>query len=428
MAKQTVAIIGLGYVGLPLACLCARRGMKVYGFDIDEAIVKATNSGKSHIADASLAKQVKSLKGKIIATANPKEALADADIIVVCVPTPIDENKLPDLKPLEGACKSIAQHIRKGQLIIIESTIYPGTVREIVKPILEGSGLISEKDFYLAHCPERIDPGNKKWVLENIPRVLGGLSEKGTKIAEKFYNSILKSEILALSSIECAEAVKVVENTFRDVNIAFVNELAKSFDKLGIDVLEVIKGASKKPFGYMPFYPGPGVGGHCISVDPYYLIERAKQKGFEHEFLMLARKINDSMAEHVVSLAESALAQINKNLQNSSIALLGLAYKADVEDMRESPALHILQLLKSKGANPKVFDPHIMEKSNVPSLDDAIKNADCIILATHHKEFVSALTAKKLKSMNVKAIIDARNCLDKEAIAAAGIIYKGIGH
>ncbi|MBI2529697.1 MAG: nucleotide sugar dehydrogenase [Candidatus Diapherotrites archaeon] len=428
MAKQTVAIIGLGYVGLPLACLCARRNFKVYGFDIDEAIVKATNSGKSHIADASLVKNVKALKGKIIATTDAQKAISNADVVVVCVPTPIDENKLPDLKPLESACRSIAQHLHKGQLIIIESTIYPGTVREIVKPILEKSGLISEKDFYLAHCPERIDPGNKKWVLESIPRVLGGLGGKGTKIAEKFYNSILKSEILVLSSIECAEAVKVVENTFRDVNIAFVNELAKSFDRLGIDVLEVIKGASTKPFGYMPFYPGPGVGGHCISVDPYYLIERAKQKGFEHEFLMLARKINDSMAGHVVLLAESALQKSDKTLQNSNIALLGLAYKANVDDMRESPALHILQLLKSKGASPKIFDPHIMEKSNCASIDAAIKNADCIILATHHKEFVSALTAQKLKSMGVKAVIDARNCLDKSAITAKGIIYKGIGH
>ncbi len=425
--KQKIAVIGLGYVGLPLACLCARRGLKVYGFDIDNAIVKATNSGKSHIEDAVLSKQVKALKGKIIATTNAKEALAGADIIAVCVPTPIDENKLPDLRPLEKACKTISQNMRRNQLIIIESTIYPGTVREIVKPILEKSSLISEKDFYLAHCPERIDPGNKKWVLENIPRVLGGLSEKSTKLAEKFYKSILKSDVLALSSIECAEAVKVVENTFRDVNIAFVNELAKSFDKLGIDVLEVIKGASTKPFGYMPFYPGPGVGGHCISVDPYYLIERAKQKGFEHEFLMLARKINDSMAEHVVGLAENALEKMDKNIRNSNISLLGLAYKADVDDLRESPALRILRLLKSKGANPKVFDPHIKEKSNANSLDDAIKNADCIILATHHSEFTSALTAKKLKSMDVKSIVDARNCLDKNAIAAAGIIYKGIG-
>lgn len=426
--KQKVAVIGLGYVGLPLACLCARRGLKVYGFDIDKAIVEATNSGKSHIADASLVKNVRALKGKIIATANAKEALSNADIIVVCVPTPVTENKLPDLKPLESACNSIAQNIHRNQLIIIESTIYPGTVREIVKPILEKSGLISEKDFYLAHCPERIDPGNKEWVLENIPRVLGGLSEKGTKIAEKFYKSILKSDVLALSSIECAEAVKVVENTFRDVNIAFVNELAKSFDKLGIDVLEVIKGASTKPFGYMPFYPGPGVGGHCISVDPYYLIERAKQKGFEHEFLMLARKINDSMAEHVVGLAENALEKINKNIRNSNISLLGLAYKANVDDIRESPALHILQLLKSKGANPRIFDPHIRGRSNANSLDDAIKNSDCIILATHHKEFISALSAKKLKTINVKAVIDARNCLDKKAIVTAGIIYKGIGH
>ncbi len=426
--KRPVCILGLGYVGLPLACLCAKRNLKVYGLDVNEEIVSAVNSGKSHIDDALLSKNVRALKGKILATTDAKKAISNADIAVVCVPTPIDSNKMPDLKPLESACNAISKHLHKGQLIIIESTIYPGTVREIVKPILEHSGLTAEKDFYLAHCPERIDPGNKKWILENIPRVLGGLSAEGTKRAEKFYRSILKSNVLVLSSVECAEAVKVVENTFRDVNIAFVNELAKSFDKLGIDVLEVIKGASTKPFGYMPFYPGPGVGGHCISVDPYYLIERAKQKGFEHEFLILARNINDSMAEYVVGLAESALAQTNKTLQNSNIALLGLAYKANVDDLRESPALRILQLLKQKGVNPKVFDPHIREKSNCTSLEDAIKNADCAIIATHHNEFLSALTAKKLKSLNVKAVIDARNCLDKGAISSKGIIYKGIGH
>src|SRR3989338_5178034 len=241
--KRAVCILGLGYVGLPLACLCAKRNFKVYGLDVNEKIVSAVNSGKSHIDDALLSKNVKALKGKIIATTDAKKAVSNADVVVVCVPTPVTENKLPDLKPLEKACRIIASNLHKNQLIIIESTIYPGTVREIVKPILENSGLIAEKDFYLAHCPERIDPGNKNWTLENIPRVLGGLSAKGTKLAEKFYKSILKSKILVLNSVEVAEAVKVVENTFRDVNIAFVNELAKSFDKLGIDVLEVIKGA-----------------------------------------------------------------------------------------------------------------------------------------------------------------------------------------
>src|SRR3989344_1957637 len=424
---KTVTVVGLGYVGLPLACLCEEKGYKVYGLDVDKDKIDLINKSISPIEDESIAKKLKNIK--IYATTNPTDCIPNSDVVIVCVPTPVDKNNAPDLTALMESASAVSKFIKQNTLLIIESTIYPGTIEEIIIPILKKQKFDTYKnDIFLAHCPERIDPGNKKWALENLPRIVGGLSAKGTKLAEQFYKSILKSNVLILSSVECAEAVKVVENTFRDVNIAFVNELAKSFDKLGIDVLEVIKGASTKPFGYMPFYPGPGVGGHCISVDPYYLIERAKQKGFEHEFLLLARKINDSMAEYVVSLAESALAQINKNLQNSSIALLGLAYKADVDDMRESPALHILQLLKSKGANPKVFDPHIMEKSNVPSLDDAIKNADCIILATHHKEFVSALTAKKLKSMNVKAIIDARNCLDKEAIAAAGIIYKGIGH
>jgi len=424
--KEKVVIIGLGYVGLPLACLSARKGFKTTGLDISRKIVDATNAGKSHIKDKELEKNVKAVKGKLKATTD-SSIIKNADFIVVCVPTPVDERHLPDLKPLESACRSVAANISKGQTIIIESTIYPGTIEEIVKPILESSGLKSEEDFYLVHCPERIDPGNKKWRLENIPRVIGGLSDKGVAKAIQFYKKILNSKILHLKSVKEAEAVKVSENSFRDVNIAFVNELAKSFDKMGIDVVEVIKGASTKPFGYMPFYPGPGVGGHCIPLDPYYLIEKAKSKGFEHKFLKLARQINDSMADFVVEKVEAALISTGKNFLNSKIAVLGVAYKANIDDARESPSLKIISLIKNKGAKPLIFDPYIAEKSNVPSLDAAIKNADVVVLATHHSVFLKQLTPAKLKSSKVKAIVDARNCLDSTATKKAGVKYFAIG-
>jgi UDP-N-acetyl-D-glucosamine dehydrogenase len=427
--KEKVVIIGLGYVGLPLACLSAKKGFKTTGLDISRKIVDLTNAGKSHIKDVGLEKNVKAVKGKLIATTDAS-AIKNADFVVVCVPTPVDEQHLPDLKPLESACRSVASNISKGQTIIVESTIYPGTIEEVVKPILESSGLKAEKDFFLVHCPERIDPGNKKWHLENIPRVIGGLSDAGTKKAIKFYSKIIAAKITQLKSVKEAEAVKVAENTFRDINIAFVNELAKSFDKMGIDVVEVIKGASTKPFGYMPFYPGPGVGGHCIAVDPYYLIEKAKSKGFEHKFLKLARQINDSMADFVVEKVEAALNQASKagkDFSNAKIAVLGVAYKANIDDARESPALKIILILEGKGAKPLIFDPHIPDKSNANSLDSAIKNADVVVLATNHSVFLKQLTPSKLKSSGVKAIVDARNCLDSEAIKKAGIKYFAIG-
>ena len=267
MKVQTVTIVGLGYVGLPLACLCAKK-YRVNGLELRADVVKKINSGKSHIKDDFLEREVAALKGRINATADAS-VIKKSDVVIVCVPTPVTEAHLPDLEPLKKSCETISKHMKTGQLIVIESTIYPGTMAEIVQPILAKSGLKCEKDFFLVHCPERIDPGNKKWTIENIPRVLGGLSREGAKIGKEFYESVLSSDVSVLSSAKEAEAVKVVENTFRDVNIAFVNELAKSFDVMGIDIREVIRGASTKPFGYTPFYPGPGVGGHCFDGNEF---------------------------------------------------------------------------------------------------------------------------------------------------------------
>jgi UDP-N-acetyl-D-glucosamine dehydrogenase len=317
--------------------------------------------------------------------------------------------------------------LKKGSLVIIESTIYPGTTDEIALPILEKSGLKCNKDFFLGHCPERIDPGNKKFTLENIPRVIACTSDEGNKKALGFYSTIINAPITLLSTVKEAEAVKVVENTFRDVNIAYVNELAKSFEKMNIDLHQVIKGASTKPFGFMPFYPGPGVGGHCIAQDPYYLIARAKQAGFEHKFLKLAREINNSMPSYAVTLIQRAFKQKKLSFKDAKIAVLGLAYKPNIDDMRESPCIKIVSMLKKKKANLRIFDPFIPKHSTVSSLEEAVKGAQCVVLCTHHKEFLEKLSPDFLKENNVRIIIDCRNMLDKKGIMAKGILYKGIG-
>ncbi len=428
MVKDTVCIVGLGYVGLPLACLCAAKGFNVKGFDLNKKKVSLIRNGKSPIKDEMLEKNLKSVYKKIAVSSNPKIAMQGCGIIVVCVPTPAKGNK-PDLKPVRSACKAIAMHLQpeKKPLIVIESTVYPGTLRHIVKPIIESSGLKAERDFFLAHCPERIDPGNKLWRLQNISRVFSALSKEGERKGLSFYRKIIKAKIVALSKPEEAEAVKVVENTFRDINIAFVNELAKSFEKMGVDLSEVIKGATTKPFGFMPFWPGPGVGGHCIAQDPYYLIARAKEAGFTHRFLQLAREINNSMPLHVVSLAAKSLHRLGLKPAKARVVVLGLAYKPNVDDTRESPAIKIIQLLKRRGIKPIAFDPFLPGLSAVQSLKQAVSKADCIVLATHHKAFVEKLSPAFLKKNRVKSIVDARNCLDKHGIIEKGIIYFGIG-
>ncbi len=423
---NTICIIGLGYVGLPLACLCAEKGFEVMGLELDKNIVEKTNQGISHLKDEALEKKLRELKGKIIASDNPA-CLKDANIVIVCVPTPAIGSK-PDLKPLESASKTVAKFLQKGQLVIIESTIYPGTVEEVVKPILENtSGLKVGKDFFLGHCPERIDPGSKKFTIEKIPRVVSCLSNEGTAKAKKFYDSLIDAEITVLESVKSAEAVKVVENTFRDINIAFVNELAKSFDKMGIDLAEVIKGASTKPFGYMPFYPGPGVGGHCIAQDPYYLIDRAQKAGFEHQFLRLARQINESMPEYTAMLVLDSLKKVGVDSKNAKVAVLGLAYKPGVDDLRQSPAVKIISLLKGKVGKLVSFDPFVLKKSTAESFEEAIEKADCVLLATHHNSFLKKLSPENIKKAGVKLVVDSRNVLDKEGIEEKGILYKGIG-
>lgn len=420
--KMAVAVIGLGYVGLPVACLCIEKGMDIHGADIDSKRLELIGKGASPIDDPYLNNEVSRIKGKIKLTNNVAAASKSSSTIIVCVPTPVDKNHLPELSALKNACEGISKGLQKGALVVIESTIFPGTVEEIVLPILKKSNV----NFYLAHCPERIDPGNKKFTIKNIPRVVAGIDRESTKKAAEFYRGIIDADIVELSSTKAAEATKIMENTFRDVNIAFVNEMAKSFDKAGIDIMEVIKGASTKPFSFMPHYPGAGVGGHCISVDPYYLISKAKQLGFDHKFLTLAREINESMPSYTVELLEQELKKIGKKLENAKVGVLGLAYKSNVDDTRESPSLKIIEILNERKANVSFFDPYVKKQSNVKDLNELLEKSDYIVLVTDHKEF-REMDLNKLKENNIKIVIDGRNCIDKEKIKDLGILYHGIG-
>jgi len=422
--NKTIAVIGLGYVGLPLALLTERRGYKVIGIDVNAKKVGLLNRRLAPFADQAIAKQLKN--SSLEATTNFSRIKA-ASVIIICVPTPIHENNMPNLRPVKNACRSAGKFLSKGQLVVLESTVNPGVCESIVLPILEKkSGLKCGKDFYLAHCPERINPGDKKWDIGNINRVVGGFDKTGLQKAVKFYKSIISAKIKPMVSLKEAEAVKIVENTFRDINIAFVNELAMSFSRLDIDVVNVIKGAATKPFGFMPFYPGTGVGGHCIPVDPYYLINYAEKKGFHHDFLLLARRINNGMPKFAVMLAVKGLNEAEIAVKGAKVAVLGLAYKPEINDCRESPSFEIIKHLEKYGANVFSFDPFILDKSSVKTLDEAVKNADAVILATCHKVFKKLAPDYFVKN-RVKVIVDGRNCLSKEEFIKAGIVYKGIG-
>jgi len=327
------------------------------------------------------------------------------------------------LDPLINAVNTIKSNLKTGALVVLESTIFPGTTEDIILPLFDN--LICGEDYFLAHCPERIDPGNLKWNVSNIPRVVGGVSEICTTHAFNFYNSIIDAEILKLNSVKAVEATKVMENSFRDINIAFMNELAMSFEKMGIDITEVIKAASTKPFSFMPHWPGCGVGGHCIPVDPYYLIEKAKQSGFEHKFLKLARQINNSMPNYTVQKVVDGLNEIGKSVKGSKVTILGLAYKPDVSDIRESPSFKIIELLKKKGANLIIYDPFVLDHSNVLTLDEAL-HCDCVVLVTSHSQF-KTISSDLLKQKDVRVLIDGRNFFNGKEIIDQGIVYKGIG-
>ena len=422
--KQTVAVIGLGYVGLPLAVRAVERGYEVVGIARNKEKIDMINKGISPIEDAGLSADMKLYKVK--ATADPK-VIAKADIVLLCIPTPVDEFHNPDLAPVREASEMAAANAKKGALIVLESTVNPGVSEEIIRPIFESHGFSVGKDIFIAHCPERINPGDEKWTVKNIPRVVGSFDRKGLDLALAFYRSIVDGEIRPMKSIREAEAVKIVENSFRDINIAFVNELAKSFDVLDIDVKDVIQGAATKPFSFLAHFPSCGVGGHCIPVDPYYLIERAKQSGFDHQFLKIAREINNSIPDYTVELLQDGLNLLKMPLNGTKVGVLGIAYKANIDDVRESPSFEIIKKLKEHKATVLTFDPHVPRLSTEKSLAAFLKKCDALIIATNHREFVDVLTPDLLKKNGIKAIIDGKNCLDKSAFRKSAVYYKGIG-
>jgi len=426
--RETVAVIGLGYVGLPLALLSKESGYEVIGVDVKKELVEKINKGVCPIPeDEKVTSKFDEYRFK--ATTDPKE-LKKADIVLIAVPTPVDEMQNPVYDYVVSAARMSAENLKPGALVVLESTVNPGTSEEIVRPLFESYGHRVGRDVHLAHSPERIDPGksifSQGYHIGNTPRVVGAFTKVGTNKVLQFYRSIIDAEVRPMKSIREAEAVKILENTFRDINIAFINEIAQCFDVLGIDVLDVIEGAKTKPYSFMAHYPSCGVGGHCIPVDPYYLIEQAQKVGFDHAFMRRAREVNNFMPEYTVERMQDALNDVERPMKNEKIGLLGLSYKANVADLRESPSLKIRKHLEKHGAKVIAYDPQIPEKSDVKSLEAFLKRVDHILLTVNHDEFV-AIDPKLFKKHGIKVIVDGKNCLDRDAIVALGIEYRGIG-
>lgn len=420
MKTSKVTVVGLGYVGLPLAMLAAKKGHSVTGLDLDEEKVKKINKRQDPLKDEYIEDRI---KNTTLTASTDVSCVKNSDIVIVCVPTPVKDGFQPDLGPLKGAITAVAKNLKKQALIIVESTINPGVCDDVVIPIIESTtGTKVNEGFFVSHCPERINPGDRNWSVDNIPRVAGSSCEEGLKLTLEFYESIIEAPIKPMSSIKEAEAVKVVENSFRDVNIAFVNELAMSFTKLGINVKNVIDGAATKPFAFMAHYPSVGVGGHCIPVDPYYLIEYARGFGFEHEFLSLARSINNHMPEFTVERLMDGLNDRGMALKGSKVTVLGLSYKANVADDRESPSYEVINILEEKGAIVTTFDPYIPDKSTAHNLEEAIKDSDAIIVATNHKDF-----GFLNNNCKTKILVDGKNMFSRSVIESQGVVYRGIG-
>ncbi|MFC6592966.1 nucleotide sugar dehydrogenase [Deinococcus lacus] len=389
-----IGVVGLGYVGLPFLVEKAKVGFHVTGFDRNADRAAQVSRGENYIRDVD-DRDLERLVGEGFVSATADfDRLAEMDIIVICVPTPLDHNLTPDLSYVSSVTREIAQRLRPGQLISLESTTYPGTTNEVMKPLLEAGGLRAGQDFFLAHSPERVDPGNKRYTTKNTNKVVGADDSASLDVAVAFYQQAI-DHIVAVSSTSAAELVKVYENTFRSVNIALANEIALLCDRMGLDVWEILDAAFTKPFGIMPFYPGPGVGGHCIPIDPHYLEWKAREYNFQTRFIALAGEINRKMPEFVVDKAARVLNLDKKALNGSTVLLLGMAYKSNLDDYRESPALHIYQLLEAAGASMLFHDswtPHIQDRERgldlrgVPLSDEVLSKADLVIIATQHSD------------------------------------------
>jgi len=418
--KARVGVIGLGYVGLPLVVEYAASGFEGIGFEVDETKANKINQGDSYIGDvpSSRVKELVSQK-KLSATTN-FDRLADCDAIIICVPTPLRKTKEPDVSYILAAAEEIKKRLRRGHLVILESTTYPGTTDEVLLPMFEETGLRLDQDFLLAFSPERVDPGNPQFLTHNIPKVVGGVTDDSTEVAAHLYSQIVK-DVHSVTSARVAEAAKLLENTFRAVNIGMANEMARLCYALNIDTWEVIRAAATKPFGFMAFYPGPGIGGHCIPLDPHYLSWKARQHGFDSRFISLAEEVNSRMPEHVVQLVSDGLNDERKAMKGSRVLLLGVAYKKDIDDVRESPALSIIDRLRAKGADVRYHDPFVREVrfddahtegsgeslESVPLTDEELRSSDCVIIVTDHSE----IDYSRVCSL-ASVIVDTRNALN----------------
>ncbi len=408
----TAAVIGLGYVGLPLVVEFADAGIPVIGIDVDGTKVRALKAGRSYVGDVPSALVKKAVAAGLFRPTTDFSALAEADTINICVPTPLRKTKDPDLSYIVAASEQVARYAHRDMLVVLESTTYPGTTEEVLAPMFEEKGLKVGKDVFLAFSPERVDPGNAQFTTKNIPKVVGGVTPRCSKVAATLYGIALEN-VHPVSRAAVAEMVKLLENTFRSVNIGLVNEIALMCDRMGIDVWEVIDAAKTKPFGFMPFYPGPGIGGHCIPLDPFYLSWKAKQYGFESRFIELAGVINSQMPHFVVNKVADALNRSRKSLNGSRVLVLGVAYKRNISDMRESPALDIIQLLGKKGAKIGYCDPHVpvLDEHGItmraePFTRTTLRKADCAVIVTDHDAFDYGMILRESK-----AVVDTRNAL-----------------
>jgi UDP-N-acetyl-D-glucosamine dehydrogenase len=414
--SATLGVVGLGYVGLPLAVEKAKAGYKTIGFDVQKTKVDMVNAGKNYIGDVVNEDLSKLVKSGVFSATTDFAQVAKADCVCICVPTPLDEHQQPDISFVKASAESIVPYMHKEMLIVLESTTYPGTTEELLKPIFESSGLKCGKDFYLAFSPERVDPGNLFYKTKNTPKVVGGVTPQCTDVAATLYESILNAPIHRVSSPAVAEMEKILENTYRNINIGLINELAILCNKMGINIWEVIEAAKTKPYGFQPFYPGPGLGGHCIPLDPYYLSWKAREYGFHTSMIESSMMVNDRMPEYCVERASRILNKVKKALNGSKILILGVAYKQDIDDYRESPAIRVIDGLEKEGAEVIYYDPYVPEyckydvvKKSVPQLTaELLETVDLVIITTAHTnidyEFVQ---------QHAKIIFDTKNAMKK---------------
>jgi UDP-N-acetyl-D-glucosamine dehydrogenase len=418
----TIAVIGLGYVGLPLAVAFAESGLKIVGIDSDYYKVDQINRGQSYVEDIESAQVAQLVETGNLSATHRFRVLANVDAIIVCVPTPLTKGKTPDMSYITGVIEQISQFLQLGQLVVLESTTYPGTTEELILPQLAQDGYKVGEDFYLAFSPERIDPGRKDYTMQTTPKVLGGMTPQCLEVAKALYSTVIE-RVVPVSSTKAAEMVKLLENTYRAVNIGLINEIAIICDKLGLNVWEIIDAASTKPYGFTPFYPGPGLGGHCIPIDPQYLAWKLHTLNYHFRFIEVAEAINFSMPQYVVNKVTNALNEVRKSINGSKILILGVAYKANIGDLRESPALDVIELLVEKGAEISYNDPYVphfkladQEFISVP-WENNLSNFDCVVIITNH-----ALYDWERVAHESKIVIDTRNVLKEISDARARIV------